>query len=300
MRMNIKAYCFLLPLLCCGAAVKAQDLEPRAYNNLPVGLTFLGLAGLRSDGELSPTPSSPLQDAELTIDTGLLALSHTFSLAGSSSKVDLSLGRTCYEGSAFLQGVYAEGRRCEYTDPRLKLTWNFYGAPAMAMKEFSQWRRGMVAGASLRVIMPFGTYDSDHVINAGSNRWIIRPGLGMSWPVRRWRFELQGAVSFFEDNDDGFQGVKKEQDPLYSANTHIIYTFPKRRWISLDANYFWGGESTVNGMDVGDRQENSRFGLTFSTPITPQQSIKFYASEGVVTRIGNDFTTLGVAWLYRF
>jgi len=287
-------------LMLLATAVSAQDLEPRSYVNLPVGLNFLGMAIVRSDGDLSPTPSSPLQDAQLTIDVGAVAYARAFSIAGSSAKLNLSAGRSCYEGSATFEGEYTEGRRCEYIDPRFKLSWNFYGAPAMGMKEFRQWQPGLVVGASLLATVPWGTYDSEHLINAGANRWMLRPGIGTSWSTGRWQFELQAAVSFFEDNDDFYNGLHVEQDPLYGLNTHIIYNLRKGRWISLDANYFVGGESTVDGKKADDRQDNSRFGLTFSSPITQQLSAKLYASTGVMTRIGNEFESIGLGLLYRF
>jgi hypothetical protein len=286
--------------LVLAAVASAQDLEPRSYVNLPVGMNFLGVALIRSDGDLSPTPSSPLQDAELTIDVGALFYGRTFAIAGSSSKLNVTAGRTCYEGSATFRGEYTEGRRCEYTDPRVKLNWNFYGAPAMGMKEFRQWQGGLVAGASLMATIPLGTYDSDHIINAGANRWMLRPGLGMSWRAGSWQFELQAAVSFFEDNDDFFGGIHVEQDPLYAINAHIIYNLRKGRWVSVDANYFAGGETTKDGQSGDDRQENSRFGLTYSTPLTQQLSLKIYASTGMMTRVGNEFESLGLGLLYRF
>ena len=53
-------------------------------------------------------------------------------------------------------------------------------------------------------------------------------------------------------------------------------------------------------MQSGDRQENSRIGVTYSMPVTRHQSIKLYASTGVLTRVGNDFDTYGIVWQYRF
>ena len=129
---------------------------------------------------------------------------------------------------------------------------------------------------------------------------MIRPGIGTSWRAGRWQFEFQLAVSLFEDNDDFFGGIEVEQDPLYQFNTHIIYHLRKGRWVSLDANYFSGGETTKDGQDANDRQDNSRFGLTFSSPLTRQLSFKLYASTGVVTRVGNSFDTFGMGLLYLF
>lgn len=295
----------LLPSLAfCAALLTAhgawsQELEPRSFNNVPIGLTFLALSASRSEGDLSPTPSSPLQDAELTIDAGVVALSHSFSLFGDSAKMDVGAARTCYEGSATFRGEYTEGRRCEYADPVAKLTWNFSGAPALAPKDFASWVPGLVVGASIAIGAPVGDYDSDHLINAGANRWKVKPSIGMSKRVGKWQWELKTGVTLFEDNDDFFGGIRVEQDPLYSASAHLIYNF-RRGWLSVDANYFVGGETTKDGVKSDDRQDNSRWGVTWSRPIAKKHIIKLFANTGVVTRVGNDFDTYGLAWVYRF
>jgi len=278
----------------------AQSLEPRSYTNVPVGETFLVIGAARSDGDVSPTPSSPLQDLELTIDSGVLGLAHTFALAGDSAKVDIVAARVCYEGSATFRGEYTEGRRCEYADPAMKLTWNFYGAPALELQDFANREPGLVMGASLQVSAPWGTYNSDHLLNAGANRWMVRPGVGGSYSWGPWHLDVMLSVRLFEDNDDFFNGIHVEQDPIYSFQSHLIRYFSKGRWLSLNMNFYAGGETIKDGVDGDDRLENSRLGLTFSSPLTMHQSIKIYANAGVITRIGGDFDTFGVAWQYRF
>lgn len=288
-------------LLSLGAAVAAaQDLEPRSYTNLPVGETYMTLGYTYSEGDLSPTPTSPLQDAELEIDSQFAGLVRTFALAGSSAKFDVAAARLCFQGSATFEGEFVEGQRCEYGDPRAKVTWNFHGAPALSREAFGAWNPGLVAGASLQVSAPWGSYKSKHLINGGTNRWMLRPGLGMSYRVGRWYVDLMGSVSWFEDNNNGFRGARLEQDPIYAAQSHLVYLFRPGRWLSLNANYFRGGETSVDGRALDDLQENSRWGVTYSMALTPHHSVKLNANTGVVTRVGNDFDTLGVAWLYRF
>jgi len=289
----------LLSMLVPGPLL-AQELEPRSYNNLPIGLTFMGLGVVRSEGDLSPTPSSPLQDAELRIDAAAISLSHTFALAGASSKFDVIGGRTCYEGSASFRGELVDGRRCEYLDPKVKLTWNFYGAPALNAKEFREWNQDIVIDASVMASIPVGDYDSGNIINAGANRWMVQPAIGVTKRMKGWQWEAKASVSLFEDNDDFFGGIKSEQNPLYSVSAHLIYLLKRGSWISVDGNYFVGGRSTKNGVRQDDRQENSRWGLSWSKPLTPKFIIKLYGSTGVVTRIGNDFDNYGLGLVYRF
>lgn len=57
---------------------------------------------------------------------------------------------------------------------------------------------------------------------------------------------------------------------------------------------------TVNGVRKDDKLGNSRTGLIVAFPVDRQHSIKLNASQGLYTRTGTDFKTVGVAWQYRW
>ena len=282
------------------SAVLAQDLEPRSYTNLPVGLNFAALGYLHSEGEVSPSPGAAISDASLTIDTLVLAYARTFALADRSTKLDFALARSCFQGSAMFNGERVEADRCGYNDPSVKLTWNFYGAPAMDAKAFASWQQGIVLGTSLEVTAPFGSYQSENLLNAGANRWIFRPGLGLSHKLGRWYYNLSASVRVYGDNASYLGETRLEQEPQTNLQAHLIYTFTPGHWLALNANYFFGGETSKNGTPSEDEQNNSRFGLTYSLALTAHSSIKLNASTGVLTRYGNDFDSFGAFWLYRF
>jgi hypothetical protein len=288
-------------LLLSSSSLFAQDLEPRSYTNVPIGESFLVVGYVRSGGEIAPSgSSSPIQDFELDIDAGVVGFAHTFALGGKSAKIDMAATRQCWEGSAVYFGDFVEGRRCGYGDPKIRLSWNFYGAPALKLEEFVKWEPGLVIGTSLQVSVPVGTYDNDNLINFGANRWMLRPGLGMSYKFGNWHYDIIASVRLFEDNDDFLNGSTVEQDPLYSVQGHLIYSLRKGRWISLNANFYRGGETSVEHVPSHNLKENSRFGLTYSMPFSMHHSLKLYASTGVLTRTGDDFDTYGIAWQYRF
>ena len=144
---------------------------------------------------------------------------------------------------------------------------NLYGAPALTLKEFADWEQDLIIGASLQVSAPWGQYDPSRIVNIGTNRWSFKPEIGMSKAVGPWTLEVQAAATFFTDNDDFYGGKTRSQDPLYSCRGTLIYGFRSGIWASVDATYFAGGRTTVNGVLNNDLQQNWRLGATLAFPV---------------------------------
>jgi hypothetical protein len=278
----------------------AQDIEPRAYSNAPVGVNFLVAAYAHSEGGLATDPSFPLSNADLRIDTVLLGYARTLDVWGRSGKFDVILPYSWLSGSAEFEGMPREREVSGIGDPRLRFTVNFYGAPALSLKEFADYEQDLIVGASLQVTAPAGQYDPNKLVNLGTNRWSFKPELGVSKAWKPWTLEFAAGATFYTDNDDFLGGRTREQDPIYSVQGHVIYNFPSGAWVGLNGTYYTGGRTTVDGVTGDNLQRNSRLGATFALPVDRRNSIKFYASDGVSTRFGDDYTVIGVAWQYRW
>jgi hypothetical protein len=137
-------------------------------------------------------------------------------------------------------------------------------------------------------------------VNIGTNRWFFKPSIGVSKAVGPWILETTGAVTFFTDNDDFFGGNRRDQDPLYSVQGHVIRSFHSGVWAALNATYFWGGSTTINDAARNDLQRNWRVGATLALPVNARNSIKLVASDGVSARTGNNYSQFGAFWQYRW
>ena len=278
----------------------AQELEPRNYRNLPIDQSFLALATAYSEGALNAAPSVPLEDADIEIVSTVVGYAHTFALAGQVAKLDVNAGGQCFRGDGFLDGEFIEASRCGTIDPRVRVSWNFYGAPAKTRAEYSLTDlRGTVVGTSLQVGVPIGKYNGDKLINSGSNRWFFKPEIGASHTWGTWSVDAAFSAIIFSDNDDFFVDRELTQDNVYAIQAHLIHLFPRGLWLALDANFFWGGKTQKNGIATNDLQKNSRFGATLVWPLNQKHLLKFLAHSSLATTVGNDFNTLGVAWQYR-
>jgi len=278
----------------------AAELEPRAYANAPIGMNFL-IAGVAfSEGGLSTDQASPIQDAHLNIDTGVLAYARSLDVWGKSGKFDVIMPYSRLAGSAMVSGQPVERNVNGLNDARFRFSVNFIGAPALSMQEFAKYQQDLIVGASLQVSAPIGQYDPNRLVNIGTNRWYIKPDIGISKALGAYTLELSAGAYFFTKNNDYYGGGTLEQETVYTSQAHITYSFGRGVWAALDATYDIGGRTTVNGVQNEDAMENSRFGATLAMPINQSYSIKLYASSGVSTRTGSDYRLAGTALQYRW
>ncbi len=289
-----------LSLSAAGSGVSAQDLEPRIYSNTPVGMNFLIAGYVYGTGSVATDLSLPVENGDVQTHTGLLAYARALDVWGTSGKIDVVLPYSSLSGSAELAGQRRERDISGLSDPKFRFSINLYGAPALSLEEFANYQQDVIIGASLQVVAPLGQYDDDKIVNLGTNRWTIKPEVGISKSLGPWILELAAAVSFYTDNDDFFGGRTRAQEPLYSVQGHVIYSFRSGIWVALDGTYYTGGRSSIDGVENDDELGNTRVGLTVTLPVNRHNSVKVYASSGVTARGGDDFDAVGLAWQYRW
>ena len=279
--------------------VSGQELEPRAYRTIPVGLNFVLFTYIFSSGNVVTDVASPVQDLDLDLSIAVVSYLRSFGLFGRSSSFTISVPYGFISGSGRLQGELVADSRSGAADTRMRLLVNLLGGPAMSPKEYAEFGQRRNLGVSLTVVPPSGQYDPTRFVNFGTNRWSFKPEIGYSSIKGRWILDAAVGAWFFTTNDN-FVGLKREQDPIGSFQAHLSYNITPLFWLALDANYFTGGQTTINGEDKADLQRNSRIGLTLSLPLRPRQSLRLAAETGAFTSIGADFDRVLISYLYRW
>jgi hypothetical protein len=107
-------------------------------------------------------------------------------------------------------------------------------------------------------------------------------------------------VTIYGANDDFLLGHRRTQAPLYGAQAHAVYTLRSGIWASIDATFYTGGRSSVDGVGDNDLQRNWRLGATLALPVDRRDSVKLYASSGVSARTGNAYDLIGAAFQHRW
>jgi hypothetical protein len=155
------------------------------------------------------------------------------------------------------------------------------------------------------VVAPTGQYDSNKLVNWGINRWAFKPELGYSQRWDRWVLDGYAGVWFYTPNNASYTGAtpaKQSQTPVGAFEGHLSYDFGRRRfWASLDANFWFGGIASLNGVqNLATKQTGSRIGGTFAYPVNRHQSFKVNYSVGTYVRFGGNYQTISVGWQYSW
>jgi len=289
----------VVSLIVAGVA-HAQELIPAAYTPAPVGINFIGLAATSNHGDLAFDPAGPIQEADADIVASSLSYARTLGILKRSATVTVILPYVVGDIEGLYLGEPASANRSGVGDLVLRFGTNLYGAPAMSFPEFAAYKPRTMVGASMIVRAPTGQYDSSRLINIGANRWGFKPEVGVVHVMGKWAIDAYVGTWFFTTNSDFYGGTTRKQDPILSTQFHLRYVFRRGLWAALDANYWHGGEATIDGSGSDDLQNNSRIGLTVSWQVWKQHNIRFAASRGAFTRIGGDFTSVGLAYGYTW
>jgi hypothetical protein len=287
----------MLVVLCGWSSVSsAQELEPGAYAVAPVGVNVVVVANVFSFGDIAFDPSGPIDEAQSRINGTVIGYGRTLNLGGRSGQIAVAVPIVIGHVEGRYLGEPAEVTRSGVGDARVRMAINLYGAPAMDRATFVKVRPRRVLGASITVGMPTGPYSTDRLINVGANRWAFKPELGFSSSVGRWTTEVFGGVWFFTKNDPFYRGSVKRQAPIGSTQFHMHYAVSPRLTFSANANFYFGGRTTLNDEHKLDLQRNSRVGVTMVKPLPHGQTLRVAVSGGAYTTIGADFTSLSVSW----
>ena len=143
----------------------AQDTEPRAYSNAPIGVNVLIAGYAFTEGALPFDASLPVKNAQLRTSNPLLAYARVLDLWGVTGKFDVIVPYSMLSGTAELLGNPVERNVDGFADPRFRLSVNLYGSPALTLEEFKDFEQDLIIGASLQISAPAGQYDDSRLIN---------------------------------------------------------------------------------------------------------------------------------------
>ena len=297
-------YILLFAVLFLSPHARGQELTPRAYWPAPKGTQVLTLGYVYTSGDIVPDPSLPVSGVDSDINTLVVGYLRTLDLFGRTANVILE--QPYSDGDTEVQTTDGRGLLTRnykgFGDFAATLSINLRGAPSMDREGFAELRRDPrpILGASLKVVAPTGKYDDDRVLNVGANRWAFKPELGYMVVLNpKWLLEFEVGAWLFGDNDD-FLGVTRKQDPIYAVEAHLVRRVSPGFWGSIDANYYRGGRSEVDGRKLNDLQRDSKIGFTLVFPIAKGHLVKGSYSYGSTSDADESFDIFSISYQRLF
>jgi hypothetical protein len=278
----------------------AQDLEPRAYANMPKGANVIVGSYGYLKGNVVSEPSLPIEDFVISSNNFGVGYLHTFGLADKLARVQVVLPYVIMDGKATVSGQEITGNRTGFGDMRIRLGINLLGSPALARKDFAQYQQKTIFGVSLVTSVPTGKYYSDKRINIGANRWGFKPEVGISKRFEHIYAELYSGVWFYTKNNEFLGDKELNQKPVLSFQGHASYYFKNQMWVGVNINWFNGGKTDVDNLPTGSPINSSRIGATWSVPLSRSQSIKLQLNTGTFKDIGLNYDSATISYQYVF
>ena len=296
----------LVAAACTAGPACAQELNPRAYVITPVGTNAVNLGYSHLEGGLLLDGAVPITDARADINLAAFGYYRSLNFFGRSANVAVGIpyGLGDFQGTVI--EVPRRVHRSGLLDSYVRFSVNLFGGPAMEAPQFARWTQQMLLGVSLKIVPPTGQYDPTVLINWGTNRWAFKPEFGYSQRFGHWLLDAYAGIWFFTENSEFFShnqfvpGTQTQsQEPVTAFESHISYDVKPRLWISFDANFWSGGETSVNGVsNPKSYQRNSRVGVSASVPLTAHQSVRLSFSDGAYIRYGGNYRSVSLAWQY--
>jgi hypothetical protein len=280
--------CALISCVLGSPAAQAQGEGARAFELSPAGSRLLSVYGEFARGNASFDPGSVTPGTHIEVDGGIFDYSHGFGLRGQAVLLDVALPVGEARGSLDAGGVARSYTSSGIGDLQISGVFGLIGAPALPEKEYESYRPRFALGVLTRVYAPTGAYDRNAPVNLGQNRWALQLGLPSAYYLGQsffdpalTSFELLPSVTWYGDNNEPSQGNHSSQSPLLQLEAHLTRNLNPSLWVSVDAIFMDGAETTTDGVSDHNRQRSFDLGATVSVAVTDTVSATLSYTDAV-------------------
>jgi hypothetical protein len=186
--------CFALAFFCTPGKASAQFNDARAYDNTPVGVSQFELSYTYVRSNASLDPSLAIAGANLNLNQGTIGYTYYFGVFGRLAWVEAAVPLAGLDGS--IAGTNVHGSISGAGDSSYQLGILLKGGPALSISQFENYKPASSWGLSLTTTAPTGLYNTEKILNLGSNRWSFKPEFAFSQPFepnQKWEFDGYGT-----------------------------------------------------------------------------------------------------------
>ncbi len=287
-RWSLASIALLMLSLLVPTNGSAQGFGPRAFQLVPEKTNVLALYAYLLDGNRAVDPSVVIQGADIEIDLAVLQYSRAIDIKGNQAGIYAIVSAGQIDGTVDLGNMALSDKNSGFGDIQIGATFGVVGSPTLTMGEYVKYKPGFSAGIITLFTLPTGQYDESHALNLGTNRWAAQLGTVLLWyqgdtllDPRLRTFELVPTVTFYGDNDDPFGANISGQSAMFKLEGHITQNINQAMFLSADALYTYGGETTTDGVNNNDKQSAVMLGASFGMILSRSASLKLSYGEVV-------------------
>jgi hypothetical protein len=293
--------CFALALLRSPDHVYAQFTDPRTYENTPVGLNQLEFVYAYAHANASIDTSLIVTGAKVNLNQGTIGYTRYFGLVHRLFWVNAGFPLAALNGS--VTGTNFHGSSTGTGDSSYEIAALLKGGPPLSVAQFANYKPTTTVGMRLAITAPTGLYNSNKLLNLGSDRWSFKPEIAVSHPFgpeQKWEVEGYANANFFTDNTS-YHGVEiLRQEALLGFEGHVSYSFIDSLWASLDMRYSFRGTTVVNGVNQNNAQQNFSLGSEVNVSLNPRNSLVFEFDKALVHQNGPALAGFAVKYQYTW
>ena len=278
----------------------SQDLEPRLLSAMPTGANIAIASYSHSAGNILVDNALPIEDLDASLNNFVFGYAKSFKLFNKLTKVDMIVPISFGEYNAIVEGEDTNVNRNGFGDPLFRISMILFGVtPLKPQDYFKQESEKFKLGLIFRFKAPLGSYNSDKLLNVGTNRWSFQTGLGASYTIKK-KIIFEGHLNtwLFTENNNYFGGNTSQQKPLFAIQAHAAYIFKPGIWLAVSTGKTFGGELKINGIENDIPQKNSRAGAAFGYKLNKHSGLKLAYTNGFSTRSGADFNSVILVYTY--
>ena len=255
--MNRLLFLIFLQIIFLNAnSLYAQGDGPRAHLLSPTGVWAINPKYINLEQNLLPNGNILVKNADLSINVFPTTFVHTFGIKGRLARVFVMGNPGFLNAQLETQpGTFEELSSNGFSDGMIAFEFGLIGAPALNVSEFANHPPQFSLMGYFRYWYS-GTYESQKLVNMGTNRSTFEFGTTMAIPLftenknATW-LEVFPTVQFFTANNDPARGSssdKVEQNPLFIIESHLTHNFTKKLWAGIDTRFQYGGTTKADGV----------------------------------------------------
>ncbi|MBV8632098.1 MAG: transporter [Silvibacterium sp.] len=298
---RLAAVCFALIASAIPGSGRAQFTDPRTYVNSPVGLNQLEMVYAYARSDTSVDTSLIITGASLNLNQGMIDYTRYFGFLHRLAWVQPALPIAGTNGS--ISGTNIGAAETGTGDSGYQAAWLLKGGPALSVEQFANFKPATTLGVSLTMTAPTGQYNSNKIINLGSDRWSFKPEIGLSQPFgpgQKWEFDAYANAYFYTDNTSYHRVEVLSQEPLPGLEGHISYSFSDNIWAAVDTRYSFRGNILVSGVNQNASQQNFLLGTELSVSLNAKNTLIFEFADALAHQNGPAIKAFAVKYDYTW